>query len=127
MREMPNIRYEINFIDYLHEKAQESRHEEIQACLAFLSGAIFFVGGILENLSLTENPQWFVFIPYHTEPLNGAVLGLSLIMSGLCLMVFGVVAGLACRLHRRQYMEELRKVTSEEGLKLMQRKRRIKK
>lgn len=121
MREMSHVRYEINFIDYLHEKAQESRNKETQACLMFLAGAIFFIGGILENLCLTKNAEWLIFIPYHTEPLAGAVLGLSLIVSGLCLMVFGIVAGLICRHSRRWYIEELRKITSKEELKLMQR------
>lgn len=46
----------------------------------FPAGAIFFVGGILETLNLAETPEWFIFIPYHTEPVEGAVLGLSLII-----------------------------------------------
>ena len=124
---MPHVRYELNFLDYLHEKAQESRHKEKQAYLMFLAGIIFYVGGILTNLNLTENPEWFIFIPYHTEPVGGAILGLSLIMSGLCLTVFGIVAGSICRRHRRQYIEELRKAISEKELKLMKRKRSIKK
>jgi len=125
MREMSSIRYEINLMDYLHEKAQESRHKETQAYLMFLGGAIFYVGGILENLSLTKNPKWFLFIPYHTEPLGGAVLGLSLIVSGLSLMVFGIVAGSICRHYRRWYIEELRKVASKKEL-VTQKKSRIK-
>ncbi len=126
MREMPSIRYEINFRDYLHEKAQESRHKETQACLMFLAGAIFFVGGILETLNVGENPEWFIFIPYHTELLVGAVLGLSLIISGLSLMVFGITTGFAYYNHRRWYMEALRKATAKEELELW-RKRQVKK
>jgi len=49
----------MSFRDYLHEKAEESRHNETLAYLMFLAGAIFFVGGILETLSLTGNPEWF--------------------------------------------------------------------
>lgn len=71
MRKMPYAGYEINFIDYLHEKAQESRHNETQLCLMFLAGAIFFVGGILEIPNLGEYPERFIFIPYHTGPIPG--------------------------------------------------------
>jgi hypothetical protein len=115
----------MSFRDYLHEKAEESRHNENLAYLMFLAGAIFFVGGILENLSLAENPEWFLFIPYHTSPLAGAVLGLALIISGFTLIVFGVAAGLSYSRDRGWYMQELRKATSLEEQSL-KRKRRIK-
>jgi len=119
---MAHIKYEINFMDYLHEKAQDSRNKEIQACLMFILGTVFFMGGELEALMLAENPEWFIFIPYHTEPLGGAVLGLFLIMSGMSLMVYGIFAGIIIRADRKQYMEELRKVSSE-GRELMRKKR----
>ncbi|GAI03050.1 unnamed protein product, partial [marine sediment metagenome] len=98
----------MSFRDYLHEKAEESRHNETLAYLMFLAGAIFFVGGILETLSLAGNPEWFLFIPYHTEPIAGAVLGLTLIISGSALLVFGVAAGLSRSRARGWYMQELR-------------------
>jgi len=104
----------MSFRDYLHEKAEESRHNETLAYLMFLAGTIFFVGGILETLSLTENPKWFLFIPYYTEPYAGAVLGLALIISGISLMVFGIAAGINCSRDRTWYMQELRKANSIE-------------
>ena len=110
------------FSDYLHEKAEESRHNETLAYLMFLAGAIFFVGGILETLTLTGNPEWFLFIPYHTEPLAGAVLGLALIISGSTLTVFGMVSGLSRSRARSWYMQELRKATSLEELSLKRKK-----
>lgn len=113
----------MSFKDYLHEKAEESRHNEILAYLMFLAGAIFFVGGILETLSLTGNPEWFLFIPYHTEPLPGAALGLALIISGFTLIVFGVAAGLNRSRTRSWYMKELRKATSLEEKSLKRKKR----
>jgi hypothetical protein len=113
----------MSFRDYLHEKAEESRHNETLAYLMFLVGATFFVGGILETLSLTGNPEWFLFIPYHTEPIAGAVLGLTLIISGSALIVFGVAAGLSRSRARGWYMQELRKATSLEELSLKRKKR----
>ena len=50
--------------DYMHEKAEESRHNEIIAYMMFLAGSVFFVGGILSSLSMGRVPNWFLFNPY---------------------------------------------------------------
>jgi hypothetical protein len=120
MKAMSHVKIELNFLQYLHEKAQESRNREIQGCLIFLAGAVFFVGGMLESLSLTENPEWFIFVPYHTKPIPGGILGLTLIISGLIQMVFGVVTALRWRMNRKWYMERLRKASSKEWSELTQ-------
>jgi hypothetical protein len=104
----------MSFKDYLHEKAEESRHNETASYLMFIAGAIFFVGGILETLCLGKNPEWLVFIPYYVEPYPGAVLGLSLIMSGFCLIVFGLSVGIYYSRNRGWYMQELRKASALE-------------
>ena len=101
----------MSFRDYLHEKPEESRHNETLAYLIFLVGTVFFVGGLLESLSLTQVPEWFVFIPYHTQPLAGAVLGLAMIMSGLTLIIFGIATGLNYSHDRSWYIQELRKAS----------------
>jgi len=103
----------MSFKEYLHEKAEESRQNEMLAYVMFLAGAIFFIGGILITLSLTKNPNWFVFIPYQQELNAGAVLSLVLAVSGLCLLFSGVAVGLNCSHERKWYMEELRKANSE--------------
>jgi len=104
----------MSFRDYLHEKAEESRHNETLAYLMFLAGAIFFVGGVLETLSLPNDPEWLLFIPYYTEPYAGAVLGLALMISGFSLIIFGIAAGVHCSRDRNWYMQELRKANSLE-------------
>jgi len=104
----------MSFRDYLHEKAEESRQNETLAYLMFLAGAIFFVGGILETLSLTGDPEWLLFIPYYAESYAGAVLGITLIVTGLSLVVFGIAAGIHCSRDRSWYMQELRKANSLE-------------
>jgi hypothetical protein len=111
----------MSFRDYLHEKAEESRHNETTAYLMFLAGTVFFVGGLLETLFMfqfiNKNPEWFIFIPYYTEPHVGAVMGLSLIIGGLVLIVYGIVAGISHSRDRGWYMNELRKANSiEEAL-----------
>lgn len=106
----------MSFRDYLHEKAEESRHNETLAYLMFLAGIVFFVGGILETLSLGENPSWFVIIPYFTENTAGVFLGLTMIISGLGLVFFGLAAGINYSHDRGWYMQELRKAgTGEES------------
>lgn len=101
----------MSFRDYLHEKAEESRHNETLAYIMFVVGAVFFVGGVLESLSLTENPEWFIFIPFHTQSVAGAVLGLTLVTSGLSLIVFGIATGINYSHSRSWYMKELQKAT----------------
>ena len=102
----------MSFRDYLHEKAEESRHNETLAYLMFLAGAIFFVGGILETLSLGENPSWFLLIPYFAEANNGVFLGLTLMIAGISLVIFGILAGLNYSHDRDWYMKELGKANS---------------
>lgn len=111
----------MSFKEYLHEKAEESRHNETLSYLMFLAGAVFFVGGILETLSLTGEPQWFLLFPYSTEPFVGTVLGLSLIISGFSLLIFGILVGINYSRDRGWYMEELRKANSMEEV-MMQNK-----
>ncbi len=102
----------MSFRDYLHEKAEESRHNETLAYLMFLAGAVFFVGGILETLSLGENPSWFLLIPYFSQASTGVFLGLTLVIGGFSLIIFGITAGINYSHDRDWYMKELGKANS---------------
>jgi len=93
--------------EYLHEKAEESRHNETTAYLMFLTGAIFFVGGVLITLAGTENPGWFGFFPYNPMPDPTSLLGLALTLSGVSLLVYGVAVGIYYSRKRSWYMREL--------------------
>lgn len=121
--------------DFLHEKAEESRHNEMFSYLMFIAGAIFFIGGVLETLFTAASsvppvaPQWFVFFPYNLAPESSSILGLALTLCGITLLVYGVAAGLFYAHDRGWYMQELRKAHSAEmstpGAK-RQRKRNVK-
>ncbi|MGC8999173.1 MAG: hypothetical protein ACP5JW_07305 [Candidatus Bathyarchaeia archaeon] len=52
-----NIQGSISHRDYLHEKVEESKHNETVAYLMSPAGTVFFVGGILENLLISNNYQ----------------------------------------------------------------------
>lgn len=98
--------------EYLHEKAEESRHNETLAYLVFLAGAIFFIGGILETIMLTQNPEWFLLIPYSIQTNSGSLLGLTLIVCGLSMTFFGIAAGVNYANHRGWYLQELTNANS---------------
>jgi uncharacterized membrane protein YiaA len=98
----------MSFRDYLHEKAEESRHLETLAYIMFLTGAVLFIGGTLETLTLSGEPKWLWLIPYRTESTMGAYLGLTLVITGICMAVAGIVVGLNHSRERGWYMKELR-------------------
>jgi uncharacterized membrane protein len=107
-----HIRSQMSIQDYLHEKAEESRHNEIIAYLMFLTGAVFLVGGILSTLTLTGEPSWFLFVPYRADLSQGTFLELTFLVVGFCLIFVGIAAGLHYYRDRSWYMQELQRANS---------------
>jgi len=110
---MSHVKIEIDLKEYLHEKAQECRQSEIQACLMFVAGAIFFVGGTLTNSKLS-NPSWFLILPYQARFDVGAIVGLSLLISGTFLMSFGAASVMYHYHDRRWFIGELKRAYENE-------------
>jgi hypothetical protein len=80
--------------DYFHEKAGESRHNEMLGYVMFLAGSVFFVGGILSALSMGGDPSWFLLIPYVSGSTQALYLELAFLVTGLSMMVGGIAFGL---------------------------------
>jgi hypothetical protein len=106
------------FSEYLHEKAEESRHNETVGYLITLMGSVFFVGGLLETVVMVENPEWFLIIPYHLTPHPYSLLGLSLTALGTVLLFLGIALSIHYARERSWYMKQLRKAHAIEESKL---------
>jgi len=93
--------------EYLHEKAEESRHNETAAYLMFIAGITFFVGGLLATMYASENLHWFLFLPYNITAGPAGLLGLTLTFCGISLSVYGVVVGIFYSRKRAFYIQQL--------------------
>lgn len=110
------------FSEFLHEKAEESRHNELVCYLIVTIGSVFFVGGLLETIITTviagENPEWFLIFPYHFTPNPDSLLGTSLTSVGVALIVLGLVLVIHYGRERSWYMKELHRAHSVEEQKV---------
>jgi hypothetical protein len=110
------------FSEYLHEKAEESRHNETISYLVLIIGSVFFVGGLLETIITTlisnASLDWFLIFPYHFTPDPDSLLGTSLTSVGIVLVILGIVLAFHYARERSWYMKELHKAHSMEEAKL---------
>ena len=101
--------------DYLHEKGEESQHNEMIAYMMVLAGSVFFVGGILSSLGMGREPSWFLFIPYLADSTQAIFLEIAFLVVGLFLIVGGIGTGLHYYRDRGGYMRELGKSNNTEN------------
>lgn len=93
--------------EYLHEKAEESRHNETAAYLMFIAGIILFVGGLLSTIYSADNLNWLLFLPYNLSSNPVGLLGLTLTISGIAVSVYGIGVGIFYSRKRTFYMQQL--------------------
>jgi len=98
----------INFSYYLHEKAEESRHNESIAYLVGIMGSVFLVGGIVQTLIVVQRPQWFLIFPYQLGASPYDFLGLGFTLMGVMLLLAGIILGVHYGAQRVWYTNSLR-------------------
>lgn len=111
------------FSEYLHEKAEESRHNETVGYFITTIGSIFFVGGQTITLTKGENPEWFLIIPYNLAPQPYNLLGLSATVFGFVLLCLGIALSFYYARERTWYMKQLHKAHSTEEKELIRKER----
>jgi len=112
----------LSFSYYLHEKAEESRHNESMCFMIAVLGSVFFVGGILQTLLTAQRPQWFLIFPYHLGSSPYDFLGLAFTLLGVTLFLGGIVLAVHYGAQRLWYSNALK-----EGYKLEEEKLKGKK
>ena len=103
--------------DYLHEKAAESRHNETLAFIMFLTGTVFGVGGIISSLVMSQEPSWFLFIPYIADFSQAMFLEIALLVVGFALCISGIAIGLHYYRDRNWYLQQLAKAKDDANQK----------
>jgi len=93
--------------DYLHEKAEESRHNETLGFLILIIGVITLMSGLLITAVKVENPDWFLFVPYKLDTHLYSLLGLSLTSIGLTLLILGIAFSTHSAWQRTMYIDRL--------------------
>ena len=105
-------------MEYLHEKAEESRHNEIVGHLIAITGVIFLIGGTIVTVSAVPDPDWFLFVPYKLASHPYSLIGLVFTVLGYILLSFGIIFSIHYAAERSWYMGRLHDTQTEAEEKL---------
>jgi len=108
----------LGFSYYLHEKAEESRHNESVGFLVAILGSVFLIGGIIQTLVTVQRPQWFLIFPYQLGSSPYDFLGLSFTLLGVILFLGGIILGVYYASQRSWYFNALKESYRVEEEKL---------
>jgi cytochrome c biogenesis factor len=109
---------ELALMEYLHEKAEESRHNEIVGYLITIAGVIFLIGGTMVTVFVVPEPEWLLFIPYRLSSHPYSLMGLIFTILGYILLIFGIAFSIHSATERSWYMGRLRETQTEAEEKL---------
>ena len=105
-------------MEYLHEKAEESRHNEIVGYLITIAGVIFLMGGTIVTVFAVPDPDWFLFIPYKLASSRYSLIGLIFTILGYILLSTGIILSIHYAGERSWYMWRLQDMQTEAEEKL---------
>jgi len=108
----------LSFSYYLHEKAEESRHNESIAYFVAMIGSVFLTGGIIQTLITVQKPQWFLIFPYQLGASPYDFLGLGFTLLGVILFLCGIILGVHYGAQRLWYTNSLKEAYKFEEDKL---------
>jgi len=111
----------LSFSYYLHEKAEESRHNESMGFMIAILGSVFLMGGTIQTLVTVTRPQWFLIFPYQLGSSPYDFLGLAFTLLGIILLLGGIILGTYYSSQRSWYCNALKESykLEEEKLKSM--------
>ncbi len=108
----------LSFSYYLHEKAEESRHNESIGFLIAVLGSVFMVGGMLQTLVTVQRPEWFLIFPYQLGSSPYDFLGLAFTLMGVMLFLGGIILGVYYASQRSWYCNALKESYKLEEVKM---------
>ena len=96
------------FSYYLHEKAEESRHNESMSLLVAAIGSVLLVGGLLQTIGTMEKLQLFPMSIYQLWSSPYGFLGFSFTILGVILFLVGLILAVHYASHRSWYGNALK-------------------
>lgn len=108
----------MDFTSYMHERADESRHNASLSFSTAILGTVLLVGGVLVTVVTTTSPQWILFFPYQLTSDPRGLLGMTLTVVGLALLILGIGLAIHYASQRLWYLRELKNVYAIEESKL---------
>jgi hypothetical protein len=107
------------FSYYLHERAEDSRHNEAMGLLLAAIGSVFMMGGILQTVITVQRPDWFLIFPFETDSSPYGILSLSFTLLGVVVLLVGFGLGIYFAAQRSWYTSALKETyrAEEERLK----------
>jgi heme/copper-type cytochrome/quinol oxidase subunit 1 len=106
--------------DYLHEKAEESRHNETLGFLILAIGVVMLMSGLLITAIKVENPAWFLFVPYELNTHPYSLLALCLTLIGLALSILGIIFSTHSALQRTMYIDRLKEAQQKSEVRVIE-------